>query len=143
MRWPKGFVCSADIDMSTPVSKEWFSATIRRNRQSYFLSNVILISIVATILSIAHIFCQSEERFFVIFLLFGIPYVLCQYFLTGQRLRDLNLSGWLALLWMPVHILDSKIDGTASLIFWILLCSLPGTAGTNRYGPDPLLSDSS
>ncbi|MES9990677.1 MAG: DUF805 domain-containing protein [Candidatus Thiodiazotropha sp.] len=44
--------------------------------------------------------------------------------LTIQRCHDFNMSGWLSL---------SLIIPLVPLIFWFI----PGTAGTNKYGPQP------
>lgn len=74
-----------------------------------------------------------------IVLLFFVPYFVCGYLLTAQRLRDMNATGWLALLWLPVGVADRHIGGAASFAFFIILCAVPGTLGHNRYGPDPLV----
>lgn len=65
-----------------------------------------------------------------IFFLFFIPYVLCGYFLTAQRLRDMNLTGWLALLWIPVGIADKFIGGAASLAFSLFFTQFPEREAT-------------
>jgi len=43
-----------------------------------------------------------------------------------QRLHDFNLNGWFLLLWL-VPIINS--------IFSLLLVAIPGTRGTNQFGP--------
>lgn len=83
-------------------------------------------------------FGARGRQWVTIFLLFFIPYVICTYSLTAQRLRDINQTGWLALLWIPVGTADNYVGGAASLAFIIALCSIPGTEGPNRYGSDPL-----
>ncbi len=86
-------------------------------------------------------FAPSQQTGTTIFLLFFIPYLICAYTLSAQRLRDMNLSGWLALLWIPVGVADEQFGGAASLAFLIVLCAIPGTSGVNRYGPDPLTGE--
>lgn len=125
--------------MSVPAHEDWFSTSIRRNRKSYILANILLFGIVAiVVLFLWLVGARRTNAGVMIFLAFGIPAVICAYFLTAQRVRDLNLSGWLALLWIPVGIADNYIGGAASLAFWIVLAAVPGTAGPNRYGSDPL-----
>jgi uncharacterized membrane protein YhaH (DUF805 family) len=75
---------------------------------------------------------------YIILTIFIVPYIICGYLLTAQRLRDMNLTGWLALLWIPIGIADSYVGGAASVASYIVLCVTPGTQGENRYGPDPL-----
>jgi uncharacterized membrane protein YhaH (DUF805 family) len=47
---------------------------------------------------------------------------------TARRLHDVNKSGW----WMLIAL---TIIGIIPLIYWY--CQ-PGSAGENRFGPDPL-----
>lgn len=100
-------------------------------------------SLFVTILVIALVvgfFRPDSSNFVLILLVFSIPYIVCQYTLTAQRLRDMNATGWLALLWAPANMADSYLNGAASFAFWIILCVIPGTEGENRYGQDPLKS---
>lgn len=124
--------------MSVPFAEDWFSFSIRRNRKSYILASLLLIAIMIVVILAMRFFDAHGRSAYLVFGLFFIPYVICTYSLTAQRLRDMNLSGWLALLWIPVEIADSHLGGAASLAFLIVLCAIPGTRGPNRYGPDPL-----
>ncbi len=48
-----------------------------------------------------------------------------------RRLHDVNLSGWLVLLcFVPI------VNILAALGL-LIVCFVPGTAGPNKYGPDP------
>ncbi len=125
--------------MSYPVLDDWFSVAIRRNRKSFIFATVMLIVVVATIFLVVLFFKPSATASLLLLTVFGIPFMICQYLLTAQRLRDLNLTGWLYLLWIPFNMIDNYLNGAASLTFWIILCAVPGTHGSNRYGGDPLL----
>ena len=50
----------------------------------------------------------------------------------------MGISGWLTLLWIPIGLADTKLNGAASLAAWIVLIFVPGTKGPNNYGQDPL-----
>lgn len=125
--------------MSVSAVEHWFSPVIRRNRKSYIWATIFLTAIMASVvLFLWFTSLVSTNAGALIFLAFFIPYFICGYFLTAQRLRDIGISGWLALLWIPVGIADSHLEGAAALSFYIVLAALPGTKGENRYGPDPL-----
>lgn len=126
--------------MGVPATEEWFSLSIRRNRKSYIISSVLLTVTFLSVLLALWFFGAGGRRGMIILLLFFVPYLICGYLLTAQRLRDMNQTGWLALLWIPVGIADSYVGGAASFAFFIVLCVVPGTQGDNRYGPDPLRS---
>lgn len=125
--------------MSHPAFEDWFSASIRRNRKSFMLSTATLFAMAFIIVLVVLFFRPNSGALALIFLLFGVPFVLCQYMLTAQRLRDMNATGWLALLWIPIGMADNYLNGAASAAFGIVLISVPGTPGPNRYGDDPLL----
>lgn len=124
--------------MSAPATEGWFSLRIRRNRKSFILAGVLLIAVFLAVLLGLSFFEAQGRGGLIIFWLFFIPYAVCCYSLTSQRLRDFNVTGWLALLWKPISIADRYIGGAASLAFFLVLCAVPGTQGENRYGPDPL-----
>jgi uncharacterized membrane protein YhaH (DUF805 family) len=88
----------------------------------------------ATVLLGLWFFEAKGRQWAIIFMIFFAPYVICTYFLTAQRLRDFNQTGWLALLWIPIGTADNYVGGAASLAFIIALCAIPGTQGPNRYG---------
>lgn len=69
---------------------------------------------------------------------FLAPAVISTYFLTAQRLRDLNISGWVAILWIPIGFADDFAGHTLSPIVLLLLSLIAGTKGPNNYGPDPV-----
>jgi uncharacterized membrane protein YhaH (DUF805 family) len=53
-----------------------------------------------------------------------------------RRLHDMNFSGWWYLGYVGVSLVP-YFQGVAFLGFMVFLC-LRGTAGPNRFGPDPL-----
>jgi uncharacterized membrane protein YhaH (DUF805 family) len=60
--------------------------------------------------------------------------------ITVKRLHDLNLSGWCALLALAIPFAAKLIGvnpGTLLLMGFVLLASLPGSSGNNRFGIDP------
>ena len=61
--------------------------------------------------------------------LFGLAMLLPSLAIAIRRLHDLDRTGWWVLLWFVVLI------GWIILIIWF--CTR-GTAGPNRFGPDPL-----
>lgn len=124
--------------MGLPATDEWFSASARRNRKSFFLASVLLIVLMLVVVAVLAFFTSGSPTGQSVFLLFFVPFILCTYFLTAQRLRDMNITGWLALLWIPAGVADNYVGGAASLAFLIVLCVVPGTEGDNRYGSDPL-----
>jgi uncharacterized membrane protein YhaH (DUF805 family) len=124
--------------MSVPATERWFSLSIRRNRKSYIFASLILIAIMAVVFSALWFFEARNDAGTIIFLVFFLMFGVCQYFLAAQRLRDMNLTGWLALLWIPIGMADEFVGGALSLAALVVLASVPGTDGPNRYGPDPL-----
>lgn len=74
---------------------------------------------------------------------------------TARRLHDRNLSAWWLLLpigslllWLLGRGAPSESSAPASALLSLTMCicylailSLPGTAGPNRFGADPLLTD--
>jgi uncharacterized membrane protein YhaH (DUF805 family) len=104
------------------------------------LSSIILTVTFLSVLLALWFFEAGGRGGTIILLMFFVPYLICGYLLSAQRLRDMNQTGWLALLWVPVGIIDSYVGGAASFAFFIVLCVVPGTQGENRYGPDPLQS---
>jgi len=60
--------------------------------------------------------------------------------ITAKRLHDLNLSGWWALLALAIPFAARLIGvnpSIALLLGFVLLISLPGSAGNNRFGIAP------
>lgn len=71
-------------------------------------------------------------------LVFGIPAAICSYLLVAQRLRDFGVSGWFSLLWIPVNAFEGEVRAALTLAALFVLCGIPGTTGSNKFGDDPL-----
>ena len=78
------------------------------------------------------------------FLLEGIflmPFGLAILFLTAQRIRDFNVTGWLVMAWVPIQYyadvnfyIGDQLFSYTTFIFPIFVALIPGTKGPNRYG---------
>lgn len=128
--------------MSVPAEDSWFSCSIRRNRKSFFVANIYLIGILAALVAAVYFFQIRGAAALLFCIAFGLPWVFVSYNLTAQRLRDLNVTGWLSLLWIPVNMMYNEyfvLSSALSTAFWVVLLFVPGTEGDNRYGSDPLV----
>lgn len=124
--------------MSAPVLDDWFSFAIRRNRKSFMLSTLALFATFAIAYSIWLTFAETDGGKAIGLMVFGVPTGLCSYLLVAQRLRDFGVSGWFALLWIPVNALEDPVRGALTAAALLVLCGIPGTVGPNKYGQDPL-----
>jgi uncharacterized membrane protein YhaH (DUF805 family) len=125
--------------MSLPALQGWFSPLVRRNRKSFVLAELAVIMVMFGSLLVIDWFSRTSVGPGLWFWAFAIPSVICTYFLTAQRLRDLNVSGWLTLLWIPINTIDkSAASYTLAPTALFLLSIIPGTKGENKFGPDPL-----
>jgi uncharacterized membrane protein YhaH (DUF805 family) len=80
----------------------------------------------------------------VLLAIWGLGTIIPSIALAVRRLHDRNVSGWYLLGFIVAVIVLSMIPvlGTilvfAAEIGYIVFMALPGTAGPNKYGPDPL-----
>ena len=65
--------------------------------------------------------------------------------LAVWRLHDIGMTGWFLLLWpVLIALIQTSSDKTngvlamAEVAFEAILMMVPGTAGANPYGPEPL-----
>lgn len=124
--------------MSTPALEYWFSFDIRRNRKSFMLSMMALILTFVILYFVWIMFAETNRSKGMGLLVFGIPAAICSYLLVAQRLRDFGVSGWFALLWIPINALEGDVRGSLTLAALLVLCGIPGTTGPNKFGADPL-----
>lgn len=124
--------------MGVPFYSDWFSLKIRRNRQSYIFASCVLIGIIFSIPLLLSTYPIKENSKTAIEIIFYAPAFIVSYCLISQRLRDINLSGWFALLWGLVYFIDSPFVDVLNVGFLLVLWSVPGSIGANKYGIDPL-----
>ena len=119
--------------MSLPATEFWFSLSVRRNRKSFMLASLLL-------LLIGVIFSGFFNIHWIFVAIFAVPFTIAQHILIAQRLRDMNVTGWLALLWIPIQMLPFmyNIPFPFGIALLIIVCAVPGTKGPNNYGDDPL-----
>jgi uncharacterized membrane protein YhaH (DUF805 family) len=138
-----------------------FSASGRINRAKYWRS--FLIYIVAGVMTAVILFTAAgiaAPLFIIMVVLVLIPWLLWGFSFTTERLHDRNKSAW----WLVVFYLAPGVlgqiekgacfAGTAGTVLHYVLAlaafaltiwgfveigCLRGTAGSNTYGPDPLL----
>ena len=71
-------------------------------------------------------------------MVYAVLGTIASYTLSAQRLRDMGVTGWLALVWLPINFAEDGLRSLAALIFILILWSVPGTQGKNRYGDSPI-----
>lgn len=124
--------------MGVPALDEWFSPIIRRNCKSFIIATLALYATFAACYLVWIAFAQTPRGRSLGLLVFGVPAALCSYMLSGQRLRDLGVSGWYALLWIPINMLEGQLRLAGLTAILIILCAIPGTRGSNKFGEDPV-----
>jgi uncharacterized membrane protein YhaH (DUF805 family) len=123
--------------MSTPALDQWFSFDVRRNRKSFMLSMVALILTFVVCYFVWLLFAETNRGKNIGYFVFGIPAGICSYLLVAQRLRDFGVSGWFALLWIPINAFEGPVRIALTLAALLVLCGIPGTTGPNKFGDDP------
>jgi len=123
--------------MTSPF-EDWFSLSIRRERKSFIYASLILLLLLFLIflgIEWLDVSRKAKNLFHIVYFVLGL---VCSYTLTAQRLRDINLTGWLALLWIPISFADENIRLTLTTAFALVLWVVPGSKGDNTYGSSPL-----
>lgn len=126
--------------MTSPF-ENWFSLSIRRERKSFIFASISLFFLLLMIfifIGWIDLSGKTKSIFYFIYFLMGLT---CSYTLTAQRLRDVNMTGWLALLWVPISFADDSIRATLTSAFTLALWVIPGSKGENEYGPSPIHTD--
>ena len=162
--------------MSKPLFEGTFSLRGRRNRKSFLIGTIMLWSIGAFFIVFgawnlslvtgwdlswewrtidlyknSNIY-NSVTLISAFILIFGGLLFWCYIYIIQipQRLRDIGVSGWWALLPLFFFIFLRTLTGeiytrgwtasmTVNYLIFITLVLYPGTKGENKYGPDPLL----
>ncbi len=116
--------------MSKPVFQDIFRFSGRRNRKSYFLFGVVSAVGLGAIWGIALGLSRNGEwTMMVLAGLLTIPAAVASWAVAAQRCRDFGWTGWAILLTLIPYL---------GALFALVILFIPGTAGPNRYGPDPL-----
>jgi uncharacterized membrane protein YhaH (DUF805 family) len=122
----------------------------RINRAKYWIATITYISLTIAVVGLGFFF-NFDTIFFIIAAIAFIAVTVSSVAVGIKRLHDRDMSGW----WLLVfYLLPAVLDGLGrepgiSIIFavagsaislWalVVLGFLRGTAGPNRYGPDPL-----
>ena len=118
----------------TPVFSHWFNLSIRRERRSFIFASLVLIVVFVTIFISVDLLPISTRAKSYILIIYAIATLIASYTLTAQRLRDMNVTGWLALLWIPTSSVQNELGSALTLTFIIILWTVPGIEGSNKYG---------
>lgn len=118
----------------TPIFTHWFDISVRRERKSFIFSSLILLVLFFISFVIIDLLTISTRAKSYIFIIYAIATLIASYTLTAQRLRDMNTTGWLALLWIPISSLQNEIGSALTIAFLIILWAVPGTEGVNKFG---------
>ena len=126
----------------------YFSYEGRLNRWPYFLryigcivANFVLVIILGIIAAIMSLFDTVIGYLIVLLislvaLVIGLAIIVFMLMQSIQRLHDLDKSGWYLLIRLANFI--PLIGWIIVLAFDLYLFLAEGTAGPNRFGPDPL-----
>lgn len=117
----------------TPWYTHWFSFSIRRERKSFILASLAMFGLFFLALVIIRWLDLRSGGGPITFVYFALA-LFGSYTLTAQRLRDINVTGWLALLWIPIAMTEGQINKALFFTFWLVLITVPGSDGANRYG---------
>ena len=121
------------------IKDKFFTSKGRVNRKRYFLRGLLL-GVIATIVSIpihvANVYENSgyrvDDTLEIFALLSGILVFLIyipMWFNIIRRCHDIDKSGWWSLLMLVPFV---------NIVFGLYILFKKGTAGRNRFGPDPL-----
>jgi uncharacterized membrane protein YhaH (DUF805 family) len=116
--------------------KKYVTFTGRARRMEYWMTTLINAVIVILLMILANAVAggnpyalYSGNAFAVIYWIYAIFMFLPLLALTIRRLHDINKSwGWIFICLIPL----------AGGIWFLVLMCIKGTAGDNRFGPDPL-----
>jgi uncharacterized membrane protein YhaH (DUF805 family) len=116
-----------------------FSFSGRINRAKYWAFTLLLLVVLIAVFSVV-LFVPTMFTF-IVFLVALVPIVVAGLAIGIRRLHDRDKSGWWILLfyWLPgaAWLLYAVAFALSAWGFVELGC-LRGTAGPNRFGPDPL-----
>ena len=111
------------------LSEFLFSFKGRINRLQYlcYLLMCLLVLVVLLLISeVALYIGLSVEVWGILFLSFLFVWLCVSCLVSTKRLQDMNISGWCLLL--------GVIPTIGWIVLFVMLCCLPGTPGSNKYG---------
>lgn len=110
-----------------PFYRDLFRFSGRRRRGSYF-NFVLTTGVLLFPLYVLMDHGAGVPGLTLLLSVLMIPIGIASLAVTAQRCRDIDWSGWAALL---------NVVPVIGMAFCIMLLFYPGTRGPNRYGPDP------
>ena len=111
-----------------------FSGRATRAEYWWWALGTVVVSFLLGILD-GIIFGFELDNLRVFGILFPLAALLPWLAVTARRLHDIGRTGWWQLVWLG-GILPPV--GLVIFIVWIVWMTKRGTAGPNRFGPDPL-----
>ncbi|HEX3858398.1 MAG TPA: DUF805 domain-containing protein [Pseudolabrys sp.] len=122
----------------------------RINRAKYWLAAILYIAAFVILGALAYA-AGAATLLIVVLVILYIPMIISGIAVGIKRLHDRDKSGWWLLVfyaapllldwigaWIGMHLLFSLASFAISIWMIVELGFLRGTAGPNRYGPDPL-----
>ena len=70
-------------------------------------------------------FPMSEETWNLLTMVFSTAFIVVGYVVSSQRLRDIGMSPWFALLWIPIGFLSNEYNLAFTLAFYLVLQGVP------------------
>lgn len=126
--------------MTSPINN-WFSLSIRRERKSFIFASLILIATLLTVVKGIDLLDISSRVKTILLFAYMILGVAASHTLSAQRLRDMGVTGWLALAWIPINFSNNELRSLVTSIFILVLWTVPGSRGKNIYGDSPIDGD--
>lgn len=114
----------------------WFAFYGRRTRLSYFLAVLAYGAMSFGIFWLFSQFPMSQGTWNLLTIIFSFAFIVVGYVVSSQRLRDIGLSPWFALLWIPIGFLSNEYHLAFTVAFYLVLQGIPSrpeagdTAGT-------------
>jgi uncharacterized membrane protein YhaH (DUF805 family) len=110
-----------------PFAQLYFGVRGRVSRRTFWLHGVLALLVIGllanAVMDIAGITTDNTDRLVNLVLVWPLLAI------SAKRAHDFDWSGW----WVLLHF----VPVVGSLAMIVILGSVPGNAGPNRFGPDP------
>lgn len=103
----------------------WFAFYGRRTRLSYFLAVLAYGSMGFGIFWLFSQFPMSQGTWNLLTIAFSSAFIVVGYVVSSQRLRDIGLSPWFALAWIPIGFLANEYHLAFTFAFYLVLQGVP------------------